>query len=282
MPEDSALFARIETLFDVGRLADANVLIAGCGSGGGGVAQQLVMSGLRNFTLIDNDVLEIENVIRHVCGLRYVGMKKVEALANVLRDRNPEVQLELIDADIMKLEKLDELITASTVVIAATDNDPTRYRLNELCVVSGTPFVIGRVFTRGIGGEVFAFRPESGGCRACLEGLLERTKLRDGVREIDRLSEEERDELYGLDVAEIKDSPGLTVDITFITAFHTRYALDAIASSLDHRPKSMPPIEENYIIWGNRPIHPFKKNFQLQRITLSSQDGCLVCGTPAE
>ncbi|MEE9254607.1 MAG: ThiF family adenylyltransferase [Pseudomonadales bacterium] len=282
MPEDSALFARIETLFDVGRLADANVLIAGCGSGGGGVAQQLVMSGLRNFTLIDNDVLEIENVIRHVCGLRYVGMKKVEALANVLRDRNPEVQLELIDADIMKLEKLDELITASTVVIAATDNDPTRYRLNELCVVSGTPFVIGRVFTRGIGGEVFAFRPESGGCLACLDGLLERTELRDGVREIDLLSEEERDELYGLDVAEIKDSPGLTVDITFITAFHTRYALDAIASSLDHRPKSMPPIEENYIIWGNRPIHPFKKNFQLQRITLSSQDGCLVCGTPAE
>lgn len=282
MPEDSALFARIETLFDVGRLADANVLIAGCGSGGGGVAQQLVMSGLRNFTLIDNDVLEIENVIRHVCGLRYVGMKKVEALANVLRDRNPEVQLELIDADIMKLEKLDELITASTVVIAATDNEPTRYRLNELCVVSGTPFVIGRVFTRGIGGEVFAFRPESGGCLACLEGLLERTELRDGVREIDLLSEEERDELYGLDVAEIKDSPGLTVDITFITAFHTRYALDAIASSLDHRPKNMPPIEENYIIWGNRPIHPFKKNFQLQRITLSPQDGCLVCGSPAE
>ena len=282
MPEDSALFARIETLFDVGRLADANVLIAGCGSGGGGVAQQLVMSGLRNFTLIDNDVLEIENVIRHVCGLRYVGMKKVEALANVLRDRNPEVQLELIDADIMKLEKLDELITASTVVIAATDNEPTRYRLNELCVVSGTPFVIGRVFTRGIGGEVFAFRPESGGCLACLEGLLERTELRDGVREIDLLSEEEGDELYGLDVAEIKDSPGLTVDITFITAFHTRYALDAIASSLDHRPKNMPPIEENYIIWGNRPIHPFKKNFQLQRITLSPQDGCLVCGSPAE
>ena len=70
------LFARIEHLFDIGSFSDANVLIAGCGSGGGTVALQLAMSGINNFTLIDNDVLEPENVIRHVCGLRYVGQKK--------------------------------------------------------------------------------------------------------------------------------------------------------------------------------------------------------------
>ena len=117
---------------------------------------------------------------------------------------------------------LEDRVRAASVVVLATDNDPTRYRLNEACVRTGTPFVVGRVYTRGIGGEVFAYRPGEGGCLGCLEMFLERTKFRDKVREIDLLSEAERDEMYGLPVAEIKDSPGLNVDIAFITNFHTR------------------------------------------------------------
>ena len=142
-------------------------------------------------------------------------------------------------------------------VILATDNEPSRYRLNEACVRTGTPFVVGRVFTRGIGGEVFAYRPKEGGCLGCLEMLLERSKFRDRVREVDLVSQEERDAMYGLPVAEIKDSPGLNVDIAFITNFHTRYALDAIARRLPERPKNMEPIKSNYVAWGNRPVHPF-------------------------
>ena len=52
-------FERIESLFNLGLFADARVLIAGCGSGGGVVALQLVMSGIRNLALIDNDVLGV-------------------------------------------------------------------------------------------------------------------------------------------------------------------------------------------------------------------------------
>ena len=165
----------------------------------------------------------------------------------------------------------------SSVVVLATDNEPTRYRLNQVCVENKIAFVVGRVFTRGIGGEVFSYRPGEGGCLASLEGMLERTTLRDGTREIDLLPEEDREKLYGLDVAEIKDSPGLNVDISFIASFHTRYVLDAIARTLPERPKHLPPIGNNYIIWGNRPVHPFTKHFELQRITLPPQDGCLVC-----
>src|SRR5262245_24840289 len=70
---DAQLFARIATLFDVGVLGEARVLVAGCGSGGGQVALQLAMTGIGKFTLFDRDVLEAENVIRHVCGRRYIG-----------------------------------------------------------------------------------------------------------------------------------------------------------------------------------------------------------------
>lgn len=275
---ENSLFARIEPLFDVGLMADARVLIVGCGSGGGNVALQLVMSGIRHLTLIDKDVLETENVIRHVCGLRYVGQRKVDALADVLRDRNPSVSVTMLDSDVMQYDSLDEAVGDAAVVVLATDNEPSRYRVNESCVRQRTPFVVGRVFTRGIGGEVFAYRPDSGGCLACLERFLERTKFREGIREIDLVSEAEREAMYGLEDGDIKDSPGLTVDITFITAFHTRYVLDAIASGIPERPRFLYPIPENYLVWGNRPVHPFEKNFHLQRINLQPQDGCLVCG----
>jgi ThiF family len=272
-------FARIAALFDIEQFANTRVLVAGCGSGGSSVALQLAMSGIRNFTLIDSDILEVENVIRHVCGRRYLGAKKVHALTDVLLDRNPSASISAIDADLTEYQPLLAEIKRSDVVVLATDNDPTRYLLNDLCVKNQVPFVVGRVFTRGIGGEVFAYRPPEGGCFACLEALLQRTRFREGIKEIDLVSEEEREKVYGMEIAEIKDSPGLAVDISFITAFHTRFVLDAIARGLKEPPKYLLPISENYIVWGNRAVHPFKKPFELQRIELSPQDQCAVCST---
>ena len=272
------LFARISELFDVKAFADSQVLVAGCGSGGGQVALQLAMAGLKHFTLIDKDTIEIENVIRHVCGLRYIGQRKTDALEDVLKDRNPNIDIRKFDHDLLRWQQLETEIQRSSVVVLATDNDQTRYRINELCVLNETPFVVGRVFTRGIGGEVFSFRPKESGCLACLEGVLERTRFRDGVREIDLVSEEEREQLYGLNPREIKDSPGLAVDIGFITMFHARYVLETLARLSPARPKFLSAISENYIVWGNRAVHPFSRNFEIQRISLQRQEGCLICG----
>jgi molybdopterin/thiamine biosynthesis adenylyltransferase len=270
-------FERIKALFDIELFAPVKVLVAGCGSGGGKVAMDLVMSGIPNFTLLDHDIIGPENVIRHVCGRRFVGRKKVEALAELLWDRNPDAKINRVEADIMTSPDIEALVAGSDVVVLATDNEPSRYRINELCVRHEIPFVVGRVFTRGIGGEVFSYRPQLGGCLACLESALQRTQFRDGVREIDLVSEEEREKVYGLEIPEIKDSPGLAIDISFIAAFHSRFALDAIARRLPERPKYLTPIEENYLVWGNRPVHPFNRHFQLQRIVLEPQENCAVC-----
>lgn len=277
MNEDK-LFARIEALFDVGQLSESRVFVAGCGSGGGQVALQLAMAGIQYFDLFDTDILETENVIRHICGRRYLGQLKVDAVKDVLLDRNPAIKITTHNVDLMECTDLADHIAQSSVVVLATDNEPTRYRINQLCVETKTPFVIARVFTRGIGGEVFSYRPGESGCLACLERVLERTQFRDGVREIDLVSDEEREKMYGLEISEIKDSPGLNVDISFITCFHTRFVLDAIARTLSEPPKYLIPIEHNYLVWGNRAVHPFEKNFQLQRIQLRPQDGCLICG----
>ena len=271
------LFARIERLFDVEAFEDQWVLIAGCGSGGGQVALQLAMSGVRRFILADKDELEVENVIRHVCGLRYLGWRKTAALADVLSDRNPQIEIKECDGDLMDWPELRDEVERASVVVVGTDNEPSRYRLNEVCVETATPFTIGRVFTRGIGGEVYSYRPGTGGCLACLEGLLERSQYRDGVREIDLVSEEDRQKMYDLEIEEIKDSPGLSVDIGFIAAFHTRFTLDLLGHEAAIRPRFMTPIDHNYLVWGNRAVHPFSKNFEMQRMKLPPQDGCLVC-----
>ena len=272
------LFARIERLFDVEAFENVWVLIAGCGSGGSQVALQLVMSGVKKFILVDKGKLEIENVIRHVCGIRYLGWSKTSALADVLSDRNPQIEVIEFDGDLMSWPELKPEVERASVVVVGTDNEPSRYRLNEVCVETETPFTVGRVFTRGIGGEVYSYRPGSAGCLACLERLLERSKYRDGVREIDLVSEEERQKVYDLDIEEIKDSPGLSVDIGFIAAFHTRFTLDALGEAAASRPRFMTPIDHNYLVWGNRAVPPFSKNFELQRMKLPPQDGCLVCG----
>jgi molybdopterin/thiamine biosynthesis adenylyltransferase len=272
------LFRRIESLFNVEAFYDLRVMIAGCGSGGGHVAQQLVMSGVRRFTLVDKDQLAVENIIRHVCGARYLDWRKTTALADVLRDRNPDVEIIEIDEDLMSWPGLKQEIDRMNVVVIGTDNEPSRYRLNEVCVETATPFTVGRVFTRGIGGEVYSYTPGAGGCLACLEGLLERSQYRDGVREIDLVSEEHRQKVYDLEIDEIKDSPGLAVDIGFIAAFHTRFTLDALANAGTSRPTFMTPIDHNYLVWGNRAVHPFSKNFEMQRMKLPPQNGCMVCG----
>lgn len=272
------LFARVDRLFDVDAFEGLCVLIAGCGSGGGQVALQLAMSGVRKFILADKDEVEEENVIRHVCGIRYLGWRKTAALADVLSDRNPRVEVEEFDGDLLGWPELTKEVERANVVVIGTDNEPSRYRLNEVCVETGTPFTVGRVFTRGIGGEVYSYRPRMGGCLACLEQLLERSQYREGVREIDLVSEEERQKVYDLEIEEIKDSPGLSVDIGFISAFHTRFTLDALGHQAPSRPQFMTPIDHNYLVWGNRAVYPFSRNFELQRMKLPPQDGCLVCG----
>ena len=104
---NARLFARVERLFDVEAFEDLCVLIAGCGSGGGQVALQLAMSGVRKFILVDRDNLEVENVIRHVCGIRHLGWRKTAALADVLRDRNPQVEVQEFDGDLMRWPEID-------------------------------------------------------------------------------------------------------------------------------------------------------------------------------
>ena len=81
-------FERIESLFDIAVFANVKVLVAGCGSGGSNVALQLVMSGIRKFTLIDNDILGPENVIRESPSRSSSVTEEVGCVASRSRNRS--------------------------------------------------------------------------------------------------------------------------------------------------------------------------------------------------
>ena len=283
------LFARVESLFDVKAFEDLSVMIAGCGSCSAQVAQQLAMSGIKHFSLVDKGKLEVDNVIRHVCGFRYLGWRKTAALADVLRDRNPQVEVREFNEDLLSWEGLEQEVEQMSVVVVGTSNSPTRYLLNQVCVETATPFTLATsftqgiggevysyklgssgclVFTRGIGGEVYSYKPGSSGCFICLERFLEQGRCRDHVSEIDLISDEERQMISSL-----------SVDAGFIAAFHTRFTLDALGDVAEFRPKFMTPIDENYLVWENkRSVHSSSKNFKKQLLKVHSQNECPVCG----
>src|SRR5258706_7903364 len=78
------------------QLSEKSVAILGLGSGGGMVALTLAMSGVGRFLLIDDDVIEPANVVRHVADLHYVSAYKVSAVGDLIHQRNPEARIETV------------------------------------------------------------------------------------------------------------------------------------------------------------------------------------------
>src|SRR5687767_4391358 len=95
---------RVERLLGKGNLehlAGKRVAVIGLGSGGGFVTLALAMSGVGKFVLVDDDILEQANVMRHVADSSFVGQPKAEAVAELIRRRNPNAE---IDVRIGRLE----------------------------------------------------------------------------------------------------------------------------------------------------------------------------------
>ncbi|MBZ0287141.1 MAG: ThiF family adenylyltransferase, partial [Anaerolineae bacterium] len=89
---------RVERLIgsdNLARLAHKRVAVVGLGSGGGLVALHLAMTGVGRFVLIDDDLLEETNIVRHVADRRYLGQPKAEAVADLIRQRNPNAEVDV-------------------------------------------------------------------------------------------------------------------------------------------------------------------------------------------
>jgi sulfur-carrier protein adenylyltransferase/sulfurtransferase len=169
--EELQRYARHLILPEVGpegqaKLKSARVLIVGAGGLGSPVALYLAAAGVGTLGLADFDVVDASNLHRQVLfGTPDVGRPKLAAAAERLRELNPNVRIEPFEGRLSSSNAL-EVIRAFDVVADGTDNFPTRYLVNDACVLTGRPNVYASVFK--FEGQVSVFWAQKGPCYRCL------------------------------------------------------------------------------------------------------------------
>ncbi len=170
-PEEIRRYGRHLILPEVGmegqkRLKAARVLLVGAGGLGSPAALYLAAAGVGTIALVDDDVVDESNLQRQVLyGEPDVGRPKLEAAKQRLQEMNPHLKIEThgmrLDA-----ENVFELIDAYDLVIDGSDNFPTRYVVNDACVLREKPLVWGAVLR--FEGQLSLFWAPQGPCYRCL------------------------------------------------------------------------------------------------------------------
>jgi adenylyltransferase/sulfurtransferase len=148
------------------RLKAARVLIVGAGGLGSPAALYLAAAGVGTLGLVDGDVVDRSNLQRQILhGTGMVGRPKLDSARARIADLNPHVRLETISARLTSANALD-IVANWDVVLDGSDNFPTRYLVNDACVLSGQPNVYGAVLR--FEGQVSVFDARRGPCYRCL------------------------------------------------------------------------------------------------------------------
>ena len=169
----SDLFKRQITLSEIGeagqqKLQEAKILVVGCGGLGSPIAVYLGASGIGKLHLIDFDTVDISNLHRQVFySLKDIGKLKSECLSNFIQQRSPFTEVSFSREAITK-ENAIELISEYDIIIDGTDSLPTKYLLNDVCVILEKPLVYGSLYKFDGYVSIFNLKQEDGSFSANL------------------------------------------------------------------------------------------------------------------
>src|SRR6516165_7922581 len=148
------------------KLKNARVLLIGTGGLGAPLGLYLAAAGVGHLGLLDFDVVDFTNLQRQVTfGSSDVGKPKTEAARTRLSNLNPDIQIQTF-ATKLTSENALEIFKDFDVVVDGTDNFPTRYLVNDACVLLGKPNVYGSIFR--FEGQATIFGMPDGPCYRCL------------------------------------------------------------------------------------------------------------------
>ena len=268
----SNLWERVEGLIgaeNLDRLAEKKVAVVGLGSGGGFVALSLAMSGLGHFVLVDNDELESGNVTRHVADLRYIGENKAAAVADLIRQRNPEARIEVREG---LIEDHWDCLDDVDIVVAAVDNEQVKYAINEQCLGKHISASYAGVYERGEGGDHVIIKPLEGPCYACWSEAT-----REGVK----VSLNPGGDLdYGMigAMGTLHAEPGLWVNVTKVAGIQTDLIINELlrgTSAHEEMPANTLIVANSYLdIIEGQESEPHSSLW----IEIGRDPDCLVCG----
>ncbi len=169
--EEILRYSRHLILPDVGvegqqRLKAARVLLVGAGGLGSPAALYLAAAGVGTLGVVDFDVVDRTNLQRQILhGTAMVGRPKLESAQARIQDINPHVRVETFETRLTSENAL-AVIREFDVVADGTDNFPTRYLVNDACVLLGKPNVYGSIFR--FEGQASVFYAKEGPCYRCL------------------------------------------------------------------------------------------------------------------
>jgi adenylyltransferase/sulfurtransferase len=164
-------YSRHLTLPEVGtegqlKLRAAKVLLVGTGGLGAPLGLYLAAAGVGRIGLVDFDVVDFTNLQRQVIhGTSDVGRKKLDSAADRMHEINPFVRIDKHEVALSSENALD-ILKDYDIVVDGTDNFPTRYLVNDACVLLGKPNVYGSIFR--FEGQATVFAYEGGPCYRCL------------------------------------------------------------------------------------------------------------------
>ncbi len=148
------------------KLKQAKVLCVGTGGLGAPLGLYLAAAGVGRIGLIDFDAVDFTNLQRQVLfGTGDVGKPKIAAAAARLRDLNPEIQIDTFETHLTSENAL-EIFKDYELIVDGTDNFPTRYLINDACVLLGKPNIYGSIFR--FEGQITIFGFPGGPCYRCL------------------------------------------------------------------------------------------------------------------
>ena len=148
------------------KLKNASIALIGTGGLGSPAALYLAAAGIGRIGMVDFDVVDTSNLQRQIIhGTKDVGRKKLESARDKMHDINPHQQIDLYE-EALTSENAMRVFKDYDIVVDGTDNFPTRYLVNDACVLSGKPNVYGSIFR--FDGQATVFATENGPCYRCL------------------------------------------------------------------------------------------------------------------
>ena len=148
------------------RLKNAKVLMIGAGGLGAPLGLYLAAAGIGRIGMVDFDVVDVTNLQRQVIhGTKDVGRLKIDSAADSMQDINPALKIDKYNVPLSSANAL-EIFKDYDVVVDGTDNFPTRYLVNDACVLLDKPNAYGSIFR--FEGQATVFHHEDGPCYRCL------------------------------------------------------------------------------------------------------------------
>ena len=169
--EEILRYSRHLSLSEVGvegqkRLKAASILLVGTGGLGSPLAMYLAAAGIGRLGLVDFDTVDASNLHRQLIhGTKDIGRPKIDSARESISDINPNVHVDTYETALTSANAL-EIMEGYDLVIDGTDNFPTRYLVNDACVLSGIPNVYGSIFR--FEGQASVFGTPGGPCYRCL------------------------------------------------------------------------------------------------------------------